>query len=131
MYRNDVACERADLVALFLELHGGNTDTVGVTVEEDAGVLALGSRRGLDPLADTSAVPHGLEEAKRTSVGVRPVVGTHDLLDGLAGLVGVVEGNGAHIVVKDVSLDDAVEDVAANEAELAVNGGSSATSKVP
>lgn len=114
-----------------MELHGGNTDTVGVAEEEDAGVLALGTLRRLDPLANTSAVPHGLEEAKRTSVGVRPVVGAHDLLDGLTGLVGVVEGDGAHVVVEDVSLNDAVQDVASNETEFAVNGGSSATGKVP
>lgn len=55
----------------------------------------------------------------------------HDGLNGLGGLVGVVEGDGADVVVKDVGLDDAVEEVAADEAELAVDGGSAATDVVP
>lgn len=32
----------------------------------------------------------------------------HNGLDGLGGLVGVVEGDSAHVVVEDVGLDDAV-----------------------
>jgi hypothetical protein len=55
----------------------------------------------------------------------------HDGLDGLGGLVGVVEGDGGDVVVEDVGLDDAVEDLATNEAELAVNGSGGATSEVP
>jgi hypothetical protein len=50
----------------------------------------------------------------------------HDGLDGLGGLVGVVEGDGGDVVVEDVGLDDAVEDLAA-----AVNGGGGTTGKVP
>jgi hypothetical protein len=48
-------------------------------------------------------------------------VAAHDLLDGVGGLVGVVEGNGADVVVQDVRLDDAVQERAADEAELAVD----------
>jgi hypothetical protein len=55
----------------------------------------------------------------------------HDGLDGLGGLVGVVEGDGGDVVVEDVGLDDAVEDLAADETELAVNGGGGTTGKVP
>lgn len=55
----------------------------------------------------------------------------HDGLDGFAGLVGMVEGDGAHVVVQDMGLDDAVQELAADEAELAVDGGRSAAHVVP
>ena len=55
----------------------------------------------------------------------------HHFLDGFARFVGVVEGNGANIVVQDVGFDNSVEDVTANESKVAVNGGSGTTSKVP
>jgi hypothetical protein len=55
----------------------------------------------------------------------------HDGTDGIGGLVGVVEGDGANVVVEDVGLDDAVEEVAADEASLAVDGSSGATDEVP
>ncbi len=47
---------------------------------------------------------------------------THDLLDGLTGFVGVVERNGADIMVKDVGFDNAMEELSSDEAELAING---------
>lgn len=55
----------------------------------------------------------------------------HDRLDGLAGLVGVIEGNRANIVVQHVRLDDTVEERASNEAEFAVNSCGSTTNVVP
>jgi hypothetical protein len=55
----------------------------------------------------------------------------HDRLDGLGGLIGMVEGDGGDVVVEDVGLDDAVEDLTTNEAELAVNGSGGATGEVP
>lgn len=55
----------------------------------------------------------------------------HDRLDGLAGLVGVVEGNQADVVVQNVSLDDTVEKVTADEAEFTVNSRSGATGEIP
>lgn len=59
------------------------------------------------------------------------VVVAHDLLDCFAGFVGVVEGDRADIVVEDVGFDDSVEDVTADESEVAVNGGSGTSGKVP
>ena len=56
---------------------------------------------------------------------------THDWLDSLGGLVSVVEGDGADIVVEDVCLDDAVHELATDEAKLAVDGCSSAASVGP
>lgn len=64
-------------------------------------------------------------------MGLGTVVVAHDALDGLGGLVGVVEGDVADIVVQDVGLDDTVEDVAADEAKVTVNGGGGATDEVP
>lgn len=55
----------------------------------------------------------------------------HDGLNGLGGLVRVVEGDAADVVVEDMSLDDAVEKVAADEAHLTVNGSSGTTDEVP
>jgi hypothetical protein len=46
----------------------------------------------------------------------------HDRLNSLGGLVGVVEGDCADVVVEYVGLDDAVEELSSDEAELAVNG---------
>ena len=56
---------------------------------------------------------------------------SHNLLDSLGGLVSVVEGDGAHVVVKDVSFDDSMEDVAADEAEFTIDGSSSSASEGP
>ena len=112
-------------------LGGRNTDTVGVTVEHDTLALTSGTLGGLNPLADTGRGPHSLEETSPAGVSLRAVVLSHDALDGLAGLIGVVEGDVADVVVQHVGLDDTVEDVAADEAKVTVNGGSSATGEVP
>lgn len=55
----------------------------------------------------------------------------HDLLDGLAGLVSVVEGDRRHVVVQDVRLDDAVQQLPPDEPELSVDGGGGAPDVVP
>lgn len=112
-------------------LGGRNTDAVGVTEEENTLALTLGTLGGLDPLASAGRGPHGLEEADPAGVGLSAVVVAHDGLDGLAGLVGVVEGDVADIVVQDVGLDDAVEDVTTDKAKVTVDSGSGATGKVP
>ena len=55
----------------------------------------------------------------------------HDGLDGLGSLVVVVEGDLADVVVQNVRLDDTVEDVAADEAKLAIDGGGAAADVIP
>jgi hypothetical protein len=55
----------------------------------------------------------------------------HDRLDGLGGLIGMVEGDGTDVVVQNVRLDDTVKQMATDEAKLAIDGSSSATDKVP
>jgi hypothetical protein len=105
--------------------------TVAVAVEEDVGVVALGAVVGLDPLAPTGGLVDGADEAPAAVLDVSAVVLAHDGLDGLGGLVGVVEGDGGDVVVQDVGLDDAVEDLAADEAKLAINGCGGTTGEVP
>jgi len=122
---------RLVVVGGLLDLVGSHTVTVPVAVEEHTLVLALGTLVRLDPLAPTGSLVHGADEAPAAILDVGAVVLAHDGLDGLGGLVGVVEGNGGDVVVEDVGLDDAVEDLAADETELAVNGSGGATSKVP
>ena len=55
----------------------------------------------------------------------------HDRFDGFGGLVGVVEGDGADVVVEDMGFDDTVQELAADEAEFAINGCGCATGVVP
>lgn len=118
------------LVALG-DLVGSHTVSVAVAVEQNVLVVTLGALVGLDPLAPAGSLVHGAEEAPTAVLDVGAVVLAHDGLDGLGGFVGVVEGDGGDVVVENVGLDDAVEDLAADEAKLAVDGGGGATSEVP
>lgn len=108
-----------------------DTETVPVAEEENTGGFTSGALCGFNPVAPSIASPDGLEETDGTLAGVGAVVGAHDLLDGFGGFIGVVEGDEAHVVVKHVGLDDSVEDVAADEAEFTINGGSGAASEGP
>lgn len=104
---------------------------VAVAEEQNTLTSTLGTSTGLNPLAHTSASVHGTDEATGTILDIGAVVLAHDRLDGLGGLVRVVEGDAADVVVEDMSLDDAVEKVAADEAHLTINGSSSTTDEVP
>ena len=108
-----------------------DTDAVGVAVEEHALALTLGALGGLNPLAHAGAGPESLEKASPAGVSLGTVVAAHHSLDGIAGLVGVVEGDVADIVVQHVGLNDTVEDVATHEAKVTVNGGGGTTSEIP
>lgn len=109
----------------------GDADAIRVAKEEHTFAFALGALGGLNELAGTGASPESLEEASPAGVGLGAVVGAHDLLDSLTGFVGIVEGDSADIVVKDVSLDDSMEDVAADKAEVTVNGRCGTAGEVP
>jgi len=93
--------------------------------------LAFGALGRLDPLTPARAPPHGLEESEGAAGRVGAVVAAHDGFDGLGRLVGVVEGDGGDVVVQDVGLDDAVEEVPADEAEFPVDGRGGAAGEVP
>jgi hypothetical protein len=56
---------------------------------------------------------------------------THDWLDGLGSFIGVVEWDGADVVVEDVGLNNTVEESAANESEFTIDCSSGTTDVVP
>jgi len=58
-------------------------------------------------------------------------VDAHDGLDGLGSLVGLVEGNGADVVVQNVGLDDAVEELTADKSKFAIDSRGGATDVGP
>jgi hypothetical protein len=107
------------------------TESIAVAEEHDALILALGALVWLNPLAPSGALPQAMEEAPRAALDVRAVVLAHHWLDGLRGLVGVVEGDGADIVMENVGLDDAVEELAADETEFAIDSSGGSTDIVP
>ena len=107
------------------------TQPVAVSVEKHALVLSLGALERLDPLAPTRTLPHALDETPAATIDVGAVVLAHDRFDGLGSLVGVVEGDGADVVVEDVGLDDAVQELAADEAKFTVDRGGGAAGVVP
>ena len=110
---------------------GLGAQTVAVAEEEDALASALSLSAGLDPLAHASASEESADETSRTVLDVCSVVLAHNRLDSLGGLVGVVKGDVADVVVEDVGLDDTVEEMSTDEAHLAIDGSSGTTDKVP
>lgn len=102
-----------------------------IAVEENAFVFALGALRRLHPLAPSRALPHAPHESDGSTFDIGAVVLAHDGLDGLGGLVGVVEWDGGYEVVKDVSFNDTVEEMTTDEAKLAVDGCGSTARKCP
>lgn len=105
--------------------------TVAVAEEKNTLALAHCTLRWLDPLAPSGTLPHASEEAPWAALGIGTVVNAHDRFDGLAGLICMVERDGADVVVQNVCLDDAVEQSAANEAKLTVDGCSGSAHIVP
>lgn len=55
----------------------------------------------------------------------------HNGLDGFRCLVGVVEWNGANVVVENVSFDNTVKEMAADETEFAIDGCSGSSNIIP
>jgi len=106
-------------------------ESVTVTIEENTLTLALSSNAGLNPLAPTSTLPDSLEEPKRATLGIGTVVLAHDLPDGIGSFVGVIERNNGYVVVKDVGLDDAVEESATDETKLTIDRGCGSASVCP
>lgn len=114
-----------------LELQWRRAQVVAVAEEVNGAALADGALGGLNPLAPAGAVPHAAQEPEGAALSVGAIVAAHDGLDGLRSLVGVVEGDGADVVVKDVRLDDTVQELSANKAKLTIDGGGSAANVVP
>lgn len=95
--------------------------------EQDALLFTLGPRGWLNPLAPSSALPQALDEPDRSTLSIRAIMFTHNLLYSFRRLIRVIEWDGGYIVVEDVSFDDAVEDIASNKAKLTVDGCGSPT----
>ena len=111
------------LVGLWrLNVHRRQSQPIPIPKEHNPLPLSLNTLIWLDPLTPPGGTPHGLQETQRTPLNIRSIVTAHNRLDGLGGLVRVVEGDGGDVVVQHVRLDDAVEDVAPDEAEFAVDG---------
>jgi hypothetical protein len=114
-------------VLLSLQLDWWDTETIAVTEKQDALAFAGSALAGLDPVAPPRTRPHALNEAQWAACGVAAVVLAHDLLDCFAGLVGVVKRNGGDIVVENMCLDNAVEEITTDETEFTIDcrGGTS------
>lgn len=108
-----------------------SAETVPVAEEHHSLVLASSTFVGRHPLTVPEVGVHALEEAEGTTTAVTTVVTTHDRLDGFCGFCGVIERNGADVVVENVSLNDVVEKVGTDGPEVAVDSCSSATSVGP
>ena len=108
-----------------------HAQAIPIAVEQNTGVFACGAFHWLYPVTPAERFPHALEEAEGAVLGVTSIVTAHDLLDGLGGFVGIVKGDGADIMVENMSLDDAVHQMSANEAEFTVDGRRSTTSVRP
>lgn len=112
-------------------MHWRDAKAVPVLEEQDALALSDSSLRWLDPLAPAGAGPEALDESESTTLNIGAIVLAHDRLDSLAGLVGVVEGDCADVVVKDVGLDDAVEELTTDETEFTIDGCSRTADIIP
>ena len=73
-------------------------------------------------MAPPRALPHTPEKPNGPILDVGAVVAAHDGLDRFRCLVGVVEGDRGDVVVQDMGFDDAVEELASDETEFAVDG---------
>lgn len=85
----------------------------------------------LDPLAEHGRSPDRADETPHAAFAVGAVVATHDGLNGVGGFVGIVPGHAVEEVVDDVGFDDSVHEVAADEAEVTVDGCGGAAGEVP
>jgi hypothetical protein len=104
---------------------------VAVAEEENAFAGTFSLRTGLNPLAPARTCPQRANEAEKAILGVGTIVWPHNLLDGLSSLIGVIERNGADVVVQDVCFSDTMHQLTTNETHFAVDGGRSTTHEVP
>jgi hypothetical protein len=109
-----------------LDLARRQTQAISVPIEQNTLIITLGVLQRLNPLAGAETRPQAPDEANATILCVAAIMLAHDRLDGLGGLISVVERNGADVVVQDMGLDDAVEELTTDEAKFAVDccGGS-------
>ena len=102
-----------------------------IAEELNVGCNALGTLCRFHPLTMGMRDPYGTEEPQNAILGISTIMVSHDGFDGLGGFVAVIEWDFGEIVVHDVRFNDAMHEVAANEAKLAVDCGSSSTGEGP
>lgn len=56
---------------------------------------------------------------------------THDWLDCFSGLVGMVEGNGGHVVMKNMSFNNSMQELAADETKFAIDRSRCTAGEIP
>ena len=115
----------------FHELRRGNAQAVAIPVEEHILAFAIATLGGFDPLTHSRTLPQTAKESPHPAFGITAVVVTHDGLDRFRRFVGMIKGNGANVVVEDMSLYDSVEEMWTNGPEVPVNGGSCTSREVP
>ena len=71
------------------------------------------------------------ERPQIRGLAIALIVGSHDAPDGFRGLGSVVEGDARGMVMQHVCLDGAVEEMAADEAKVPVDGGCRAPEEGP
>ena len=113
------------------ELGRGDTESIVVSVKHDLLGVSLSAFGGLDPLAVLGGNPDGAEESPDAILHVGAIMPSHDGLDGLGGLLTVVEGHLGEVMVNDVGLNDIVHEVAADETEVTIDGCGGAAGEGP
>lgn len=56
---------------------------------------------------------------------------SHDRLDGFGRFIGVIEWDGGDVMMEDMSLDDAVEEVSSDESKFPIDGRCCSSCEVP
>lgn len=82
-------------------------------------------------MAGTHACVHALQKAHTAILGITPVMVSHNGFDGLSSFIGVIEGDRADIVVKDVSLNNTMHEGPTDETEFSIDRRSGTTSVRP
>lgn len=103
------------------DLYWRSPNLVPVAVEQDVLPITFGFRARLYPLACTDVNPQTSQEADGPVFDIRSVMPAHNRLDGFGCNIGVVKWDGRDVVVKNVCLDDTMEQMAADEPKIAVN----------
>jgi hypothetical protein len=112
---------------LYGQLYRWDAQIVAVAEKQNALVLAGGVGTWLNPLAPSCGRPKRLDESKGTASGISAIVVAHNRLDSFGGLIGMIKWNSGDVMMQYVRLNDTMEQLAADEAKLAINcGGSTA-----
>ena len=108
-----------------------HTLSIPVAEEQHTGILASRALYWLNPLAPSDVSPETVNKSNWTIHNVCTIVLAHDGFDSCGGFISVVEGDGADVMMKNVSFDDSVKELSANKPKFAIDSGSGASSVGP